>query len=483
MYKESTAHLLLQALKKEGITIKEPFYHATSITNGLKILSQGFKAKAGGPGNDAYYDNAVCFTRNFAYTQRNVFGDSQIIFVLDKNELKQRFKIYPYNWFFIVSKAKNFKEEEEVLFRAWLKGTSKKELFNLFKRKVFEEGYGEIAEVEFDKLIKSFRELLDTSRKDNRSEYEERVSTSNPLTDGIKETHISPKYIKAILVKDFKIARNLLDFNTDFPVFFYNYKTKGYYPLKSKADIQRIPDEDVVDLTSNNKNEKLKDAFHSLNLNTYQRLIKMGIHPESIITSLKEEYFINFKYPQILEMMKSEAYKYLQDMEALVLEIQFGDIEVDKLDKFLMLINNPYENMRFLLYNDKVSLIASLPNLGKIFNKLSDWDRKRFLSEYTNKAINEWLKGEDESFSLILDFKDKVALNKDQVAYLLSQMLINARKGLTLPIVRDLLWEYDELNLTSLPPYTKGSLQAAPQEVFDYVLTKVDAKSREWLLE
>ena len=52
--KVANSFLVLRALKGAGVGVREPFYHTTSYSNALKILATGFKAKAGGKGNDAY---------------------------------------------------------------------------------------------------------------------------------------------------------------------------------------------------------------------------------------------------------------------------------------------------------------------------------------------------------------------------------------------------------------------------------------------
>lgn len=241
--KKATAHALLTALKRNGIKIGEPFYHATSLTNGLKILNQGFRAKAGGPGNDAYYDNAVCFTRNFDYTQRNIFGGSQIIFILDRNELKQRFKIYPYNWFFLNDRVSAFDTsittEEQLIFNKWIKGAPKKELLKMLDTLRNEGGN---LTLNLDTLIKKFRGIENLAKQKKGWEYEERVSTSNPFTDSTKETYISYKYIKAILIKNMSVSEELFNNIRDLtiPIFFYNYKTKHYQPLWGIQDLNKI---------------------------------------------------------------------------------------------------------------------------------------------------------------------------------------------------------------------------------------------------
>lgn len=476
MLKESTAHLLLHTLKRNGVTVREPFYHATSLSRGISILDEGFKAKAGGPGNDAYYDNAVCFTRNFDYTQKNVFGGSKIIFVLDRSELKTKYKIYPYNWFYINSHAKELGPEIMKIYREWVKGSSRQSLIEIYEN-ILESNSD--FDIPFDNIIKHFRSMGNTAKQNQSWEYEERVSTSNPLTDGVKETYISPKYIKAILIKDLSIAKRFLDVEGIPPVFFYNYRTKGYYPLNSKADIARIPSEG---LDKDNLKEKSKSDFHSLNKTTYKKLMRLGIDPKDIIDSLQQDYFTNFKYPQIVEMMQSEAYRYLQDMETITLKIHAGTVSVDELAEYVDLLKNPYETLSNLIYDDKIRLVVSLPNLARIVGRMNDWDQKRFLATYATKAMDEWVRGEDDNFSLILDFKEKVKLNKSLIAYLLSQMVISAGKGLNIYVIRDLLEGYDEIDLTKLPPHFKRSLREyTPNEVYDYILTKIDQDSLNWL--
>lgn len=293
MYKESTAHLLLHTLKRNNINIQQPFYHATSLENGLRILSQGFRAKAGGPGNDAFYDNAVCFTRNFDYTQEDVFGDSQLIFVLDRNELKQRYKIYPYNWFFIQEKANSLPPIDKALFKAWIKGESRSNLIKILRQedptfRVTSFTDQEVAAA-LDNYIQKFKKFENTEKQEFTWEFEERVSTSNPLTDGIKETHIPPSYIKAILIKSYAKADqyfgNVKDLSI--PVFYYNYKKKEYHRLNNITDFVRLPKEilsinEKIELASNKKTSPaiLKKLFET-NIDNVSLITALANNPNT----------------------------------------------------------------------------------------------------------------------------------------------------------------------------------------------------------
>lgn len=98
--KTANTYSLQRALKKEGISIPFPLYHSTSAKFVESILTSGLKARAGGPKNDAYWGNAICLSRNldFLLTDPN-FGAAGVILVLDRNEIKNKFKTHAYDYF------------------------------------------------------------------------------------------------------------------------------------------------------------------------------------------------------------------------------------------------------------------------------------------------------------------------------------------------------------------------------------------------
>lgn len=96
MIKISHYASLKQILSAEGIHIYQPLFHATSFANASHILQEGIKAKAGTTYDDAYHDNAVCFTRNLGYVLEGIFGP--VVFILDERELSTRFKTYAYDY-------------------------------------------------------------------------------------------------------------------------------------------------------------------------------------------------------------------------------------------------------------------------------------------------------------------------------------------------------------------------------------------------
>lgn len=100
MYKNSHWFNIKKTLAENGININSPLFHSTEYASAAKITQEGFKARAGGVGNDAYYDNSVCFSRSFEYLSGSTMfgGSDKIIFILDANRLKQ-FKQYAIDWY------------------------------------------------------------------------------------------------------------------------------------------------------------------------------------------------------------------------------------------------------------------------------------------------------------------------------------------------------------------------------------------------
>lgn len=99
MYKTSHYASLKQLLTQEGLHIYQPLFHSTSYGKGLKIVQQGFRARAGDIDGDAHADNAICFTRSLTFaTTQTMFGGGEVIFILDERQLKARYHTYPYDW-------------------------------------------------------------------------------------------------------------------------------------------------------------------------------------------------------------------------------------------------------------------------------------------------------------------------------------------------------------------------------------------------
>lgn len=156
---------LKQLMTQEGVHVEHPVFHSTSYENAAAILTEGFRARAGGKGNDAYEDNSICFTRNLCFSEkeRYGFGSGQVILVLDLNKLKTRFKTYQVDW-------------------------HSKNINPLTNKKLTDED----------------REKLKAHQKRHSdSEYEERVSISPRQTRDTSEpeTVIPPKYIEAVIIK------------------------------------------------------------------------------------------------------------------------------------------------------------------------------------------------------------------------------------------------------------------------------------------
>ena len=168
---------LKQLLKEHSIVVQDPLFHATAFAKAQQILQTGFKARAGGPGNSGYYDNAVCFSRNLAYVLKGFFGGSQVVFIVDKQELQASgFKTYAFDYNFV--------------------------------------RFAEVADAAF----KRYRSMAKSKERD--FEYEERVSRSTSYVTRMKqyraagrdvkeleiemlkqpETIILPRHIKAVLM-------------------------------------------------------------------------------------------------------------------------------------------------------------------------------------------------------------------------------------------------------------------------------------------
>lgn len=95
---------LKQILTKVGVNISQPLYHGTTFTKAQSIISGGFKALAKeykpSQDDDAFQNNAVCFTRNLEFAKGSTFGasPSYVTFILDANDLKHHYKLYSYDW-------------------------------------------------------------------------------------------------------------------------------------------------------------------------------------------------------------------------------------------------------------------------------------------------------------------------------------------------------------------------------------------------
>ena len=153
---KQAAYFSLKHLLPAGI--EHPVFHSTSFTNAEKILSEGFKARAGGTHNDAYHDNSVCFSRDLCFSEKDQFGGGQVIFVLDLNKLKHKFKTYSTDWY-----SRNI-----------------------------------------DPRVKQDpRPIEEYTKKHDRHEYEERASVSPKYVRDAEEpeTTVPAKYIEAVIVK------------------------------------------------------------------------------------------------------------------------------------------------------------------------------------------------------------------------------------------------------------------------------------------
>lgn len=188
--KQAAFFTLKQILARAGVHVEHPVFHSTRFYDAASILHEGFKARAGGSYNDAYRDNSVCFTRNLCFSEKDYFGNGEVIFVLDLMKLKQHFKTYPYNWLSNVNKIDN--------------------------------------------------------KHPDKNENEERVSRSPmPVRDETEpETVIPPKYIIAVILKDERSSKRLAIYNEfkDKKVFVLRKGKDQYSLIQSEADIRSLAD-------------------------------------------------------------------------------------------------------------------------------------------------------------------------------------------------------------------------------------------------
>lgn len=186
---KQAAYFTLKQLLPAGI--EHPIYHTTTFSRAAKILQEGFKARASNMDTDSSQNNAVCFTRNLCYSEKETFGfgNGEVIFVLDLNKLRNQFKTYPYN----------------------------------FHSRHIDPTVKQDKEHPFDAV----------RRKDPRHfEYEERVSTTPMRSRGEAdiETNIPPKYIEAVLVSPDERGRKLWEQYGDTKQFIMR-KNKSQYSL------------------------------------------------------------------------------------------------------------------------------------------------------------------------------------------------------------------------------------------------------------
>lgn len=181
---------LKKIFTQAGLHVTQPLFHGTKLSNALKVTKEGFKARAGGPGNDSYYDNAVSFTRDLQYAKSfGETGSSDVIFVVDENQLKNKFKTYAYDYN-EVNKTDRYDQAQ-------------------YKRKNPKEYESET------------RVSLSPGKFKPTDKLQEEAPPEDMM---VAETNISPRYIKAILVRQ-NVAKNELLKVADqmgVPVILYN---------------------------------------------------------------------------------------------------------------------------------------------------------------------------------------------------------------------------------------------------------------------
>ena len=221
--KQAGYFTLKQILAKEGVHIEHPVFHSTAYGLAEGILTEGFKAKYGGSQNDAYHDNSVCFTRNLCFSEKDIFGGGQVIFVLDLVKLKNRFHTYSYNW-----DARHVDP----------------------RQKQPPGGHRR------DKL-----------KDPERFEFEERVSVSPKYVRDVKEpeTVIPPKYIEVIILKDDLSTRKKL-------ALFDKYIGNKVIVLRSGRDQYSL-------VQSGTDLQTLMDAIDNKNIDAVKHILGKGEKP------------------------------------------------------------------------------------------------------------------------------------------------------------------------------------------------------------
>ena len=324
---------LKKELAQQDIHLASPIFHATSYKNAFGILNTGFKAREGGKGNDAYYDNAICFTRDLNYLLSNsFFGGTQAILVLDKNELKAAgFKVYPFEFnmqryrdvpdMFIKKywgKAKpNFEAEERVSRTAPIL-----DKFNRLKENATKEAW--------DELVQEYLAM--------------------------PETVIRPKFIKAVVVLG-KITKSnqIGDYDSSYDYDSADFKKqKDSNPLTRKLQQLGIPvieyqvakDSRKVDYKPMESLEvgsyrEFESVFFERLLNGDYTLDYSGDQPEDItdIDSFDLDLFFKFEglpynkawCQKIIETMKSRSYfKYIfEDAEDVIFLKRGGSLTLN----------------------------------------------------------------------------------------------------------------------------------------------------------
>lgn len=244
MYKTSHWAKLKTLLQEKGVRINTPLFHASPQYSAYKIIAEGFKARAGGPGNDAYHDNAVCFTRNLSFSKTGTFGD--VVFVVDERDLKNRFKTYTYDWVALKDTAEERKHPAYFEYETRVSRTPGSFDVNT------PEGKDEPAEDEFCLI----------------------------------ETVISPRYIKAALIpynKKLDYKEFIEQEQGKFPMFYMT--RKGYIPVDD-AD----SDASVLEVV---KSYSRKEALKEVGMTTNPQLLKaLAKYPNvEVQTAVADSYF------------------------------------------------------------------------------------------------------------------------------------------------------------------------------------------------
>ena len=285
LLKQGSYAKLKSVLSDAGVSITQPLFHSTHAATANKIMQTGFHARAGNGGDNAYWDNAVCFSRDMNYVLRGIFGGAEAIFVVDKSELRSRYKVYPLDYFSL----RDMNTRHYQLYRQLAKDPAKFEA---------EERVSLTPSV-----VERMKADPDLSKDDLLEE---------------RETVIPPKYIKAVILlrnpktpdlskerkedakqQVYQQHKNIMDRaeSRGIPVIFYDRKTKDlvHFVERFDRDSSHI-DSDKIMFAA------LRGAIRSKGKFTwdYDYDSGQGIYHISL-------NFPGFAYPQIVEAYSKVA--------------------------------------------------------------------------------------------------------------------------------------------------------------------------------
>lgn len=270
MLKKSSLFLLRKIIRD----VHYPMFHSTRISNARKILDSGFNSKAGR--GDANADNAICFTRDLDFTNSSIFG--QVTFVVDRQELKQKYRIYSYDWVYksLIRREIHLDQRNDILvgimdmvLEKWIHNKSSNTILKELETSekyikdilVLDESEEDIEESLCDAIkqeygfercytfedvskkihtqLTSYAKHITNTLSTSGDEFEERVSLSPMGVEGKKVTVIPSKYIKYVIITKKAHYEALKDM--DFKFIFADYKHNIFKLITDEKDIDEKP--------------------------------------------------------------------------------------------------------------------------------------------------------------------------------------------------------------------------------------------------